>query len=126
MIFNFFSSSTSEAMMQILYNATMIRRVYLPKTIYILAGVAINGINLILTFIPFLLIALIDKLEFSVQMLMIFPAIALATGFIVGMSLIVATIMVVGFVNAGLMTLSQAVPPNLYILISTSSWKVDS
>ncbi len=92
MIFGFFSSSTSEAMMQILYNSAMIRRVYLPKTIYILAGVAINGINLVLTFIPFLLIALIDKLEFTPTMLMIFPAIALLTGFVIGMSLIVATI----------------------------------
>ena len=92
MVFTFFAASTAEAMMQILYNATMIRRVYLPKTIYILAGIAINGINLILTFIPFLLIALVDKLEFSVQMFMVIPALILLSCFVVGMSLIVATI----------------------------------
>ncbi len=92
MVFTFFSASTAEAMMQILYNATMIRRVYLPKTIYILAGIAINGINLVLTFIPFLLIALVDKLEFSAQMLMIFPALTLLSCFVVGVSLVVATI----------------------------------
>ena len=92
MVFTFFSSSTAEAMMQILYNATMIRRVYLPKTIYILAGIAINGINLGLTFIPFILIALIDRLEFSVYMLMIIPALILLSCFVTGMSLIVATI----------------------------------
>ena len=92
MVFTFFAASTAEAMMQILYNATMIRRVYLPKTIYILAGIAINGINLILTFIPFLLIALIDKLEFSVQMFMIIPALILTSFFVIGMSLIVSTI----------------------------------
>ncbi len=92
MIFTFFSSSTAEAMMQILYNATMIRRVYLPKTIYILAGIGINAINLILTFIPFLLIALIDHLQLSVQMMMIFPALLLLSCFVIGMSLIVATI----------------------------------
>jgi lipopolysaccharide transport system permease protein len=76
----------------ILYNATMIRRVYLPKTIYILAGIGINAINLILTFIPFLLIALIDHLQLSVQMMMIFPALLLLSCFVIGMSLIVATI----------------------------------
>ena len=36
MIFTFFSQSTSEAMMQIIANAGMLRRVYLPKTVYIL------------------------------------------------------------------------------------------
>lgn len=92
MIFVFFSSSTSEAMMQMLASAEMIKRVYLPKTIYVLAGIGINGINLILTFIPFLAIALIDKLQFNWTVLLIFPALIFITMFVVGMSLIVATI----------------------------------
>jgi lipopolysaccharide transport system permease protein len=92
MIFVFFSSSTSEAMMQMLASAEMIKRVYLPKTIYVLAGIGINGINLILTFIPFLAIALIDKLQFNWTVVLIFPTLILVTMFVVGMSLIVATI----------------------------------
>lgn len=92
MIFVFFSSSTSEAMMQILVSAEMIKRVYLPKTIYVLAGIGINGINLILTFIPFLAIALIDKLQFNWTVILIIPTLVLVTMFVVGMSLIVATI----------------------------------
>ena len=92
MIFVFFSSSTSEAMMQMLASAEMIKRVYLPKTIYVLARIGINGINLILTFIPFLAIALIDKLQFNWTVVLIFPTLILVTMFVVGMSLIVATI----------------------------------
>lgn len=92
MIFAFFSASTSESMVQIIGNAGMIRRVYLPKTIYILAGIGINGINLILTFIPFVAIALVDKLEIGVPIFLIIPAIVLLTGFVVGMSLLVATV----------------------------------
>ncbi len=56
-----------------LASAEMIKRVYLPKTIYVLAGIGINGINLILTFIPFLAIALIDKLQFNWTVVLIFP-----------------------------------------------------
>lgn len=92
MIFSFFAASTSEAMMQIIGNAAMIRRVYLPKTVYVLAGIGINGINLILTFIPFVIIALFDKVEFASTLFLIIPSILLATCFIVGMSLIIATI----------------------------------
>lgn len=92
MIFVFFSSSTSEAMMQILVSAEMIKRVYLPKTLYVLAGIGINGINLILTFIPFLAIALINRLQFTWTVLLIIPSLILVTMFVVGMSLIVATI----------------------------------
>ena len=57
MIFSFYSSSTAEAMMQIIGNGPMIRRVYLPKTVYVISGIGINGINLILTAIPFIIIA---------------------------------------------------------------------
>ena len=92
MIFSFFAASTSEAMMQIIGNAAMIRRVYLPKTVYVLAGIGINGINLILTFIPFVIIALFDKVEFASTLFLIIPAILLATCFIVGMSLLIATV----------------------------------
>ncbi len=92
MIFSFFSQSTSEAMMQMIGNASMLRRVYLPKTIYVLSGIGINGINLILTFIPFILIALIDRLEISWAIFMIIPALLLLVMFVVGVSLIVATI----------------------------------
>lgn len=92
MVFGFFSASTSDSMVQIIGNAGMIRRVYLPKTIYILAGIGINGINMVLTFIPFVLIALIDRLSINLNVLYIIPAVILLVGFVVGISLIVATI----------------------------------
>ena len=92
MIFSFYSSSTAEAMMQNIGNGPMIRRVYLPKTVYVISGIGINGINLILTAIPFIIIAFIDKVEYSSALFLIIPAILLLTFFVVGMSLLVATI----------------------------------
>lgn len=92
MLFTFFSQSTSESMVQIIGNAQMLRRVYLPKTIYILSGIGINGINLILTFIPFFAIALFSRLKISWEIIMIVPALILLVMFVIGVSLIVATI----------------------------------
>lgn len=92
MVFGFFSASTSDSMVQIIGNAGMIRRVYLPKTIYILAGIGINGINMVLTFIPFVLIALIDRLSINLNFLYIVPAVVLLSGFVTGVSLVVATV----------------------------------
>lgn len=52
MIFAYFRQSTSEAMVQMISRGPMMRRIYLPKTTYVLSSVGINLINLILTFIP--------------------------------------------------------------------------
>ena len=118
MIFKFFSTSTKESMVQIIRSATMIRRVFIPKTIYVLAGIGINGVDLILTFIPFLLIAVFDRLNFSFNIFLIIPALILCSAFVIGISLIVATI--TPFVNdfsqlwSVILTLWQYLTPIFY------------
>ncbi len=97
MIWAFFSQSTSEAMNQMIGNAGLISKIYLPKSIYILSGIGINGINLVLTFILLLLISALNKIAPSFSMLLIIPDILIMTLFTIGISMITATI--VPFLN---------------------------
>mgnify|MGYP000990501529 CR=1 FL=1 len=92
MVFSFFSASTSGAMRQVISNSSMIRRVFLPKTIYVLALIGNNAINLFLTVIIIIPMLYFEKIEVTSAILFIFPAFLLVTGFIIGVSLILATV----------------------------------
>lgn len=92
MMFAYFRQSTAESMTQMISRAQMMRRIYLPKTTYILSSVGINLINLILTFIPLILVSIFDRLPFHWTVVLIFPCLFLFTLFNIGMSLIVAAI----------------------------------
>lgn len=97
MIFGFFRSSTAESMVQMISRGPMMRRIYLPKTTYVLASVGINLINLFLTFVPLIIVSIFDKIVMSPMMLLVFPCILLCTIFNVGASLIVSS--VIPYVN---------------------------
>ena len=92
MIFEYFRQSTSEAMVQMISRGPMMRRIYLPKTTYVLSSVGINLINLILTIIPLIIVSLFDHIQFTPMMLMTLPCIALFTLFNIGASLLVSSI----------------------------------
>lgn len=92
MIFSFFSTSTSGAMRQVISNARMIRRVFLPKSIFVLAIVGNNAINLFFTMLILIPLAFFEKIKFTSSILFIIPAFILVTGFIIGVSLTLATI----------------------------------
>lgn len=92
MIFAYFRQSTSEAMVQMISRGPMMRRIYLPKTTYVLSSVGINLINLFLTFIPLIIVSFFDHIRFTPMMLMTLPCIALFTVFNIGASLLVSSI----------------------------------
>lgn len=92
MVFSFFSISTTDSTLLIIGNAPMIRRVYLPKTIFILSGVGINAINFGMTFVPFMLIASFNRFVIHPTVVLVIPALLLLLGFVVGFCLLIATI----------------------------------
>lgn len=92
MVFSFFSASTSGAMRQVISNSSMIRRVFLPKTIYVLALIGNNAINLFMTVIIIIPMLYFEKIEVTSAIFFVFPAFLLVTGFIIGVSLILATV----------------------------------
>lgn len=92
--FNNFNDSTNQAMMAIVGNASLITKVYVPKYIYPVSKVLSTSINLLLSMIPLLLVALITGVKPSWALLMLPVGIVLILLFTIGISFAVSAAMV--------------------------------
>lgn len=59
-IFNYYQSATTDAMMAILGNGALIKKVYLPKYMLVLAKIISGAVNLLASFIALLVIILVS------------------------------------------------------------------
>lgn len=92
--FNFFSEATGMALTSIVGNASLITKVYVPKYIYPLTRVMSSVVNLVISLIPLLLVALVSGLRpTKAYLLMPFALVCLAV-FCLGIGLLLAAAMV--------------------------------
>src|SRR5574340_254703 len=56
---NFFSQTTSAAMIQMVWGSTLLHRIYLPRTSFVVSAVGTGLVNLLLSLVPLLLITLL-------------------------------------------------------------------
>ncbi len=61
--FNFFSEAVNMAMMSILVNSNLIKKVYLPKYIYPITRIISSVINLVISFIPLSIVGAVTGLK---------------------------------------------------------------
>ena len=66
-IFNYYQTATTDCMMAILGNGSLIRKVYLPKYMLVLAKILSGAVNLFASFIALLVVMLLtnEKLSFT-------------------------------------------------------------
>ena len=64
-IFNFFSEAVGQGLGSIVYNASLITKVYVPKYIYPVTKVASTSINLFISIIPLLLVTLLTGVRIT-------------------------------------------------------------
>ena len=91
--FNFFSEAISMGMTSITGNASLIKKVYLPKYIFPISRVASSLINFGLALIPLFLIVLLTGVEIRPSILLLIFDIICLVVFITGMSLLLTTSM---------------------------------
>ena len=92
MFFSFFNESVNSAMISIIGNASLIKKVYMPRYIYPISRVITSLVNFGLALIPLMLIALITKTPIRASMLLLVFDILCFLIFIVGISLLLSTI----------------------------------
>ena len=92
-IYSYFSEATSLGMWSIVGNASLIKKVYIPKYIYPMTRVMSGSINLFTSFCPLLLVILITGLKIKVSFFLLIYDFICLTIFIMGMVLILATCM---------------------------------
>ncbi len=93
-MFNFFSEVCSMDLLSIIGNAPLITKVYMPKYIYPLTRTMSSSVNLLIAFVPMLLVCLASGVEMKKStVLAIFFFVCLAV-FSLGLGLLLATSMV--------------------------------
>jgi ABC-type polysaccharide/polyol phosphate export permease len=90
-MWNFFSSSTTAAMQNIIINGSLVNRIYMPKSVFAVAAIGTGLVNLLLSLIPLFLISLIMGVPMHLSLLVLPFSIILLTLFALGVGLILQT-----------------------------------
>ncbi|GAA0272850.1 ABC transporter permease [Faecalicatena contorta] len=94
LVFNFFNESTSNAMSAILGNSSLIKKIYVPKYLFVLSRILSSVVNLAASFLALILLMLAMRVELHWTIIFfIFPT-ALLIVFSLGVSLLLAALVV--------------------------------
>lgn len=91
-MFNFFAESTSMAMGSILGNASLIKKVYIPKYIFPLSRVLSSFVNLLFALISVIIIMIFMKVKITVSILFVPIAFMYILIFSIGMGLLLSSL----------------------------------
>ena len=91
--FNFFNEAVSMGMTSITGNASLIKKVYMPKYIYPVSRILSSMVNFALAIIPLLLVMVITGTAFTPALLLLLFDMLCLLGFVTGMSLLLTTSM---------------------------------
>lgn len=91
--FNFFNEAVSMGMMSITSNASLIKKVYIPKYVFPVSRILSSMVNLLLSMVPLLLVMIITGTPFRPALILIVYAVACLLGFVMGMGLLLTTAM---------------------------------
>lgn len=90
---NFFSEAVSMGMTSITSNASLIKKVYMPKYIYPVSRVISSLVNFVIALIPLMLVMLLNGLWPRPALLLLVFDILCLLGFVTGMGLLLTTAM---------------------------------
>jgi ABC-type polysaccharide/polyol phosphate export permease len=94
MVWNFFAQTTTHAMNTLVWGSSLIKRIYLPRTIFAISVLGNGLVNFGLSLIPLALIMLVMGHAFSWTLLLLPPALLLLGMFTLGITLVISTLAV--------------------------------
>lgn len=92
--YNYFNECAGMCLSSITGNSALITKVYVPKYIYPVSRMLSSGINLLLSFIPLILVMLFTHVSFTKAMMLLPIPIVCLAAFSLGIGMILATMMV--------------------------------
>lgn len=93
-IFNFFNDATTSSMTSIISSAALIKKVYVPKYLFVLSRVVSSFINLLAAFTALLLVMVATRAELHWTVFLAFIPLAMVVLFSLGVGLILAALTV--------------------------------
>lgn len=85
---NFFSQTTSAAMRQMVWGSTLLHRIYLPRTAFVVSAIGTGMVNLLLALVPLFLIVVVVGLPLRWPVLFLPVAVLLLAAFSLGVGLL--------------------------------------
>lgn len=89
-IFNFFSESTSSAMSAIINNAPLIKKVYIPKYLFVLSRIASCVVNVMASFCALILVMIFTGAKLHYTIFLLWLPLSILIVFAIGVGLILA------------------------------------
>ena len=93
-VWAFFSQTTQFSLNATLWGSDLFKRIYLPRTSFILATVGTNLANLFFSLVPLVLIFIVTKVPIQLSILYLPLSIVLLVTFTLGISLLLSTVVV--------------------------------
>lgn len=93
-VFTFFSDSTTSSMSAIINNSSLIKKIYVPKYLFVLSRVFSSFINLMASFTALLLVMVVTRVELHWTVLLVPIPMILLVVFCLGVGLILSAITV--------------------------------
>lgn len=91
LFWSYFQQSSTQSMSSVVWGASLLKKVYVPATVFPLAAVGTGLVNLLLSVPPLFLIMLILGHPFTPALLFLPVAVLLVTGFTLGLGLLLAS-----------------------------------
>ena len=85
---NFFSQTTSAAMTQMVWGSSLLQRIYMPRTAFVVSAIGTGLVNLALSLVPLFLIVLAVGLPLRWTLLFLPVSVALLTAFSLGVGML--------------------------------------
>lgn len=89
---NFFAQTTNSSMQQMVWGSALLHRIYMPRTVFSISAIGTGLVNLILSFIPLVIIMFITAIPLRWSLLFLPVAIILLAAFSLGIGLLLSTI----------------------------------
>jgi len=91
---NFFAQTTNSSMQQMVWGSALLHRIYMPRTVFAISSIGTGLVNLILSFIPLVIIMFITAIPLHWSLLFLPVAIVLLATFSLGVGLLLSSIAV--------------------------------
>ncbi len=94
LVWNFFAQTTTHAMNTLIWGSNLLKRIYVPRTIFTSSVIGNGLINFFLALIPLVLIMLVMRHPFNLALLFLPVAVIFMTMFTLGFTLLISTLAV--------------------------------
>lgn len=90
----YFSATLNQSLSKVVWGSSLIKRIYLPRVVFVLAVLGNGLVNLVVSLLPLAIVMLIFGVEFSPALLFLPVSVLLLSMFTLGLSLLLSTLAV--------------------------------